>query len=223
MVWTSSMELTWASLMWVMTSPSWSPQAWAGEASPWSVVMSDNPTTRTPWAKSLMPTARPRGITERGALFWDSAAWAPGTSATVITTAVASRSRVRKNHTATPDPWRSLVSCKKSPPSFSKHSCQQWFALRSAGRSAHTGAGRSAGVPEGRAAGKTGGAGVFLRQDRKKKMVDRKREKTRKLTMACFLKKRSGKVTQCFLGRDCLLFQRAFVKMKKDRKDRERR
>ncbi len=74
---------------------------------------------------------------------------------------------------------------------------------------------------EGRAAGKTGGAGVFLRQDRKKKMVDRKREKTRKLTMACFFEKRSGKVTQCFLGRDCLLFQRAFVKMKKDRKDRE--
>ncbi len=60
------------------------------------MVMSDNPNTRTPWAKSLMPTARPRGITERGALFWDSAAWAPGTSATVITTAAASRSRVRK-------------------------------------------------------------------------------------------------------------------------------
>ena len=57
MVWTSSMELTWASLMWVMTSPSWSPQARAGEANPWSVVMSDNPTTRTPWAKSLMPVS----------------------------------------------------------------------------------------------------------------------------------------------------------------------
>ena len=63
MAWTASMELTWVPLMWVITSPGWSPQARAGEASPWSVVRSDSPTTSTPWAKSLMPTALPRGTT----------------------------------------------------------------------------------------------------------------------------------------------------------------
>ena len=50
-------------LMWVMMSPSRSPQALAGFTAPSWVVISEVPTTTTPSEKSLIPTARPTGTT----------------------------------------------------------------------------------------------------------------------------------------------------------------
>ena len=46
-----------------MTSPSFSPQLFAGDFSPLSPVTADRSTTSTPLEKSLMPTALPSGIT----------------------------------------------------------------------------------------------------------------------------------------------------------------
>ena len=50
----------------------------------------------------------------------------------------------------------------------------------------------------------------------------RRRAKTRRLTMTRFSRKRTGKDTQSFLGRDCLLFWLGFVKIKNDCKERRR-
>ena len=49
--------------MWVITSPAFKPLVRPGDAGPSGVSREDSPTTSTPSEKSLMPTARPRGIT----------------------------------------------------------------------------------------------------------------------------------------------------------------
>ena len=106
------MELTWAPSMCVITSPSWRPQALAGEAKPSWVVTSDSPTTNTPWENSLIPTAWPSGIT-----YWVSpAALALGERERAVIKATAHTSRQRKPWARAAGPWHSLVCCKRSPP-----------------------------------------------------------------------------------------------------------
>ena len=116
-VWTCSMEFTGSSLMWVMTSPACKPQARAGETGPSWVVMSDRPTTSTPWAKSLMPTAWPRGTTVRTWPVWPgAAAWAWGRPAAITPTRAASRSTQRKQRPHTPRRWSWSMSRKGNTP-----------------------------------------------------------------------------------------------------------
>ena len=55
------MVSTWVSLMWVIISPVFRPQALAGEQAPSWVATSERPTTMTPRANSLMPTVWPTG------------------------------------------------------------------------------------------------------------------------------------------------------------------
>ena len=50
-------------LMWVMMSPSFSPQSRAGVCLPSAAATSPKPTTITPSENSLIPTVRPIGIT----------------------------------------------------------------------------------------------------------------------------------------------------------------
>ena len=91
---TSSMLSTSSRLMCVMMSPSRSPQSRAGALLPSAPATSEKPTTITPSEKSLMPTARPMGITVRSSAARAGAADTNDASTNITATARAAHGLV---------------------------------------------------------------------------------------------------------------------------------
>ena len=80
--------------MCVMMSPSRSPQSRAGALLPSAPATSEKPTTITPSEKSLMPTARPMGITVRSSAARAGAADTNDASTNITATARAAHGLV---------------------------------------------------------------------------------------------------------------------------------